>query len=795
MSVPFMEVSVLKSNKKSIAINTSINNVFIALLISYTAILLIPLIISSVISIRSSKIIMEETNRANSAMLKQLQQTIDDRLKDVERIAQDISFSPRVQSLRGLQIPIEDFQQYNIYKLTQDMKVWDTSNSFIDSMYIYLKETNSILTSQSFVSADLSYEYIDSYEGISYKNWINFLQDVHRREFIKLKTAKSSGNTKNIIAYVQSLPMEDVNSAFATLVISININRFQQAIQNIRLLNEGIVMILDKDNKILVSTQENNSTNLDSFYERMVDESGIIDGKINNEKVVISYISSEVGSLKYVSIIPVEIFWSKIEYIKLLDRVKIALALLIGGIVAAFFLKKNYTPINNIIKKLAEKAGISFIDKNDTYGFIMKTISNTFDENDRMNEKLKSQDKELRSSFLLRLLRGRVGNTVSIDDKLSLFNIHFHSQYFSVMLFRIDYHSNFFCNDHNIKEDTKLEYLWFIFINVVEELVGQNNHGFMTEVEDNMYACLVNFNEGNENNVKEEINRITEEAQVFITKNFGISFSICISNVHKTVAGISEAYQEALEILEYKKIVGGSDVLYYDEIVNLSNIKSSYYYPLETEYQLINSIKAGELEQALSILNKVFDKNFSSKAMSLKMTKCFMFSMISTVVKAIDEVNNLYENDLLEELKVIDRLLSSNTPEEMKKQTIKIVDKTCSFVLSTKKDSHNELTQDIIRFVETSYANVELNISMIGDKFQMTPSYVSKIFSEKSGEGLLDYINRVRSERAKIFLKEKNMSINDISGKVGFNNSASFIRVFKKIEGITPGKYREMSNC
>jgi YesN/AraC family two-component response regulator len=131
----------------------------------------------------------------------------------------------------------------------------------------------------------------------------------------------------------------------------------------------------------------------------------------------------------------------------------------------------------------------------------------------------------------------------------------------------------------------------------------------------------------------------------------------------------------------------------------------------------------------------------------------------------------------------------------MKRQITDIINSVCSFVLSIKKDSHNNLIQNIIKFAEENYTNVELNIAMIGDKFQMTPSYISKIFSDKTGEGLLDYINRIRSEKARVLLKEKNITINDIAGKVGFNNSATFIRVFKKIEGITPGKYREITNC
>ena len=166
-----------------------------------------------------------------------------------------------------------------------------------------------------------------------------------------------------------------------------------------------------------------------------------------------------------------------------------------------------------------------------------------------------------------------------------------------------------------------------------------------------------------------------------------------------------------------------------------------------------------------------------------------MFNMISTMLKALDEINNIYNTNLLDELNSVDRLLECKTTSEIKNVLIDIIYNVCSYVVSQKKDTHKELAKDIATFVEGNYSDMNFSISMIGEKFKMTPSYISKIFMEERGEGLLDFISINRLEKAKQLLKEKKFSVNEIAYMVGFSNSGTFIRAFKKYEGITPGKY------
>ena len=82
---------------------------------------------------------------------------------------------------------------------------------------------------------------------------------------------------------------------------------------------------------------------------------------------------------------------------------------------------------------------------------------------------------------------------------------------------------------------------------------------------------------------------------------------------------------------------------------------------------------------------------------------------------------------------------------------------------------------------------------MIAEQVGLSQSYVCKVFKKKYGMGISQYINQVRIEHAKELIRSGDQNLKVIALQVGFSGDVQFIRVFKKYELITPGKYREDS--
>lgn len=56
---------------------------------------------------------------------------------------------------------------------------------------------------------------------------------------------------------------------------------------------------------------------------------------------------------------------------------------------------------------------------------------------------------------------------------------------------------------------------------------------------------------------------------------------------------------------------------------------------------------------------------------------------------------------------------------------------------------------------------------------------------------MLDYLSRIRIDKAKLLLHNPHLRIAQVSEMVGYHDEKYFSRVFKKLEGINPGEYRK----
>lgn len=103
----------------------------------------------------------------------------------------------------------------------------------------------------------------------------------------------------------------------------------------------------------------------------------------------------------------------------------------------------------------------------------------------------------------------------------------------------------------------------------------------------------------------------------------------------------------------------------------------------------------------------------------------------------------------------------------------------------------SDYVEGCISLIETRYSDCNLCVSYIADSLGISAAYISRYFKQQTGVGLLEYIHRFRIIAAKeILTAEPGAQVNDVARRVGFVNAATLIRVFKKIEGVTPGQYR-----
>ena len=86
----------------------------------------------------------------------------------------------------------------------------------------------------------------------------------------------------------------------------------------------------------------------------------------------------------------------------------------------------------------------------------------------------------------------------------------------------------------------------------------------------------------------------------------------------------------------------------------------------------------------------------------------------------------------------------------------------------------------------------ELTLTLLADHVGLNPSYLSKLFSKEKGMSIKSFIIQAKVSTAENLLRYSDFSCLEISLALGFSSQSAFISVFKKVNGITPKKFREL---
>ena len=109
------------------------------------------------------------------------------------------------------------------------------------------------------------------------------------------------------------------------------------------------------------------------------------------------------------------------------------------------------------------------------------------------------------------------------------------------------------------------------------------------------------------------------------------------------------------------------------------------------------------------------------------------------------------------------------------------------------KTDSNELISNAKNYIRKHYSD-DITMTQVADYVHLNPSYFSKLFRTKTGLTFSVYLTDVRISQAKQLLLNPNIKIYEVCEKVGFSDSVTFNRSFKRVVGVSPSEFRNQFN-
>ena len=106
-------------------------------------------------------------------------------------------------------------------------------------------------------------------------------------------------------------------------------------------------------------------------------------------------------------------------------------------------------------------------------------------------------------------------------------------------------------------------------------------------------------------------------------------------------------------------------------------------------------------------------------------------------------------------------------------------------------ETQKNLITQICQYVDQNYMS-DVSIDKVGDVFSITPTYLSRMFREKTGKRYIEFVTQIRMEHARELLLSGKYSVKEICELVGYMSEKHFSRNYKKYYGISPAQDLKM---
>ena len=143
-------------------------------------------------------------------------------------------------------------------------------------------------------------------------------------------------------------------------------------------------------------------------------------------------------------------------------------------------------------------------------------------------------------------------------------------------------------------------------------------------------------------------------------------------------------------------------------------------------------------------------------------------------------VKPIHEEDLINLLNRIQKEINPDqTEEESRKESDRLI-----------FDNASSDVDKVIVEIRENYLK-DLSLSDLAEKYGMSSASLSTQLKEKLGMTYSDYVTSLRIQKAKDLLENTTLSIQEVAERSGYSDYFYFTKVFKKVEGISPSKYKK----
>ncbi|MFD0677423.1 MULTISPECIES: helix-turn-helix domain-containing protein [unclassified Paenibacillus] len=738
---------------------------------------LVPVILLGLFSyVKSSEAIEEKVYQGNLHMLTQAKMTVEQVLSGIDLAVVQLISRPSFQELMNHPLTENDFIQYR--DLSLSLSNLPFTRSGINSVFL----------------TSLNFDWIISYAGLSTlsdfpwkerfftfadlpvnSSWVTFPKSAQdeaesvwdgKISLVKKLPALTSSNKPHGL-FVMNVDIADIEGSLAK----------QNQVGDLVILDSSYHVLLDRSK--LLANHPKEAQELIRQVKSMTPERNYVETQLG-QNVGVTYIKSTYNGWIYLSIVSIQEITNDTRSIALIT---VLFSIAIFGLTV--FLgwvgtKRMYFPIKRLYDSAQTDGQVTAGDRGqDELVYIEERLQGLIQSDQDLKSKMRNYLPQLKEMFVVKLLQNQLG-AKEVTEKLQQFGFPVEGTALCVAAVQIDTLEN------TSYSEEERDLLLFAINNMVGEIIPSHIRLSPVLINQTQVTVIVSSLPAGEE-FKREMNDWARNIKRAVSQYLKLKVSIGLSRPYQDFPLTGPAYGEALEALRYRLRLGTGMILHLDELASQPN--DTFNYPKEAEDELLNAIRMNDEYWAVTSLNS-FIRSVLNRRLS---HSGFIFMMNQLLIRLSELVqhDDVAMHALFDQTSLLERISQVKTMEEMEALFLHhVVEPIMRVLEQQRKTVFDNITASVIRLIEEEFDN-NLTLEYCAGKINFHPTYVSRVFKKETGYSFSEYLAQFRLNISKKWLKETDLKVQEISERLKYNSPAAFIRYFRNMEGVTPGKYRD----
>lgn len=705
--------------------------------IEFSILLILMATMCVTLTLSARRKLLDEYTEITIQQQEKIETALNNSMSQIKTDAINLACNNVIRSFSLLSTPMPS-DNYTFYTIQSLLAAPGSTHSAVSETYIYFRNLKKALTSKTVYEKETLAAILFGPGGEVEKRF-----DSLRTTSSLFRVISDSTNGRTQVMAVTSIPTQG-RSPTALIIQVLDPQALGEIVAGQATMEGTTTLLMDSSGQLLC---ESGNPALAGQLVQMAAEKRLESHvELGNKSYYLLQKQLEEENWTLITLVPVSAITRKSSWVWQQSMVFLMVFLAVGIVAAASMVQLNYQPLRELTRSLPTKSDC--VEDQNEY----QQINGAFQIYRRDLERLQIIQENQRISLQKELMQNLLEHDIDVSafsgDVASWIQINTWGEWFILLL---------------LKEEG-LDFSELGLDNVV--LLHVQPHGIPT-------LCLFAKEE-------EPLRQSLGTVEEYLQENGVVYTSGSVrcgwKQIHSAFLSLCERNESMQEPLETENTPAG---------------KLSQRVVIVQGGEIARLTFAGNAEEAIRMLHHAVRMNFSSQPdmFLLRMLMADVLMSMYNAVPAGDERGVEVQQAIVATSRALQKAMTHTEAEE---QMDTLIGAVAAKYVPPMSDNQPELLSRILQCVQEHFCEHDFNVSRAADLLGLSVAYLSKYFKRQTGVNLLNYLNSLRIDYAKKLMDEEQITVAEAADRAGYENANTFIRLFKKYAGDTPGNYNKL---